>query len=69
MLMYFVSLDATTGRLLALDMTPLEIKRFRLHKAEDLDAHCLRNMLHREGRQLGTQVTLGADNRLALQWR
>lgn len=68
-LMYFVSLDAATGRLLALDMTPLEIKRFRLHKAEDSDAHWLRNMLHREGKQLGTQVTLRAENRLALQWR
>ena len=40
----------TAGRLLALDMTPLEIKRFRLRKSEDRDAYWLRDMLHREGR-------------------
>ncbi|HSP67810.1 MAG TPA: CapA family protein, partial [Bryobacteraceae bacterium] len=68
-LMYFVSLDAATGRLLALDMTPLEIKRLRLRKAEGPDAHWLREMLHREGKRLGTRVTSGGDNRLALQWR
>ncbi|MBZ5636655.1 MAG: CapA family protein [Acidobacteriia bacterium] len=68
-LMYFVSLDAATGRLLALDMTPFEIKRFRLHNAGGQDAHWLRNMLHREGRQFGTQVTLSAESRLTLQWR
>ncbi|MBZ5678447.1 MAG: CapA family protein [Acidobacteriia bacterium] len=68
-LMYFVRIDAVTGCLLALEMTPLEIKRFRLHKAEHPDARWLRDMLHREGRPLGTRVTLGTDNCLALQWR
>jgi poly-gamma-glutamate capsule biosynthesis protein CapA/YwtB (metallophosphatase superfamily) len=67
-LMYFVTLDVVTGRLLALEMTPLEIKRFRLHKANGQDAHWLRDTLHREGKRLGTRVTLGADNRLVLQW-
>jgi poly-gamma-glutamate synthesis protein (capsule biosynthesis protein) len=68
-LMYFAKLDVVTGRLLALEMTPLEIKRFRLQKADRQDAHWLRDMLHREGKRLRTQVSLGADNRLALQWR
>jgi poly-gamma-glutamate capsule biosynthesis protein CapA/YwtB (metallophosphatase superfamily) len=68
-LMYFVTIDVVTGHLLALEMTPLEIKRFRLHTASGQDAHWLRDMLHREGNRLGTQVTLRADNRLALQWR
>jgi len=67
--MYFVKLDVVTGRLLALEMTPLEIKRFRLHKADAQDAHWLRDRLDREGKRLGTRVQLGANNRLALQWR
>ena len=68
-LMYFMKLDVSTGRLLALEMTPLEIRRFRLQKADGQDARWLRDMLHREGKRLGTRVSLGADNRLALQWR
>ena len=68
-LMYFVRLDVVTGRLLALGMTPLEIKRFRLHNASGPDALWLRDVLHREGKRLGTKVILGADNHLALQWR
>lgn len=68
-LMYFVKLDVVTGCLLALEMTPLKIKRFRLHKADSQDAHWLREMLHHEGQRLGTRVTSGGDNRLALQWR
>ena len=68
-LMYFAKLDVVTGHLLALEMTPLEIKRFRLQKADGQEAHWLRDMLHREGKRFGTQVSLGVDNRLALQWR
>ncbi len=68
-LMYFVKLDVATGRLLALEMTPLEITRFHLHNASGPDAFWLRDVLHREGKRLGTKVILGADNHLALQWR
>jgi poly-gamma-glutamate synthesis protein (capsule biosynthesis protein) len=68
-LMYFVTIDVVTSRLLALEMTPLGIKRFRLHNADRQDAHWLRDMLHREGKRLGTQVTLDAENRLTLRWR
>ncbi len=68
-LMYFVTMDLSTGRLLALEMTPLQIKRLRLNNVEGPDAHWLRDMLDREGKRLGTQVTLGGDNCLTLQWR
>ena len=67
-LMYFATMDVIRGRLLALEMTPLEIKRFRLNKVQSHDAYWLRDMLHRQGKRFGTQVTLDADNRLALQW-
>lgn len=67
-LMYFLTVDVE-GRLLALEMTPLEIKRFSLHHAAGQDAQWLRDMLNREGERLCTQVTLSADNHLVLQWR
>jgi poly-gamma-glutamate capsule biosynthesis protein CapA/YwtB (metallophosphatase superfamily) len=32
-LMYFVSMDSASGNLLRLQMTPMQIKRFRLNRA------------------------------------
>ena len=68
-LMYFVTMDRSTGNLLRLEMTPFEIKRFQLQRATHQDATWLENTLHREGKGLGTQVILNADNRLILQRR
>ncbi|MBZ5611272.1 MAG: CapA family protein [Acidobacteriia bacterium] len=67
-LMYFVTIDASTGNLLRLEMTPLEIQRFQLRLAGHQDAVWLRDTLNREGRQSGTQVLLKDDHRLVLQW-
>lgn len=67
-LMYFVTIDASTGNLLRLEMTPLEMKRFRLLLVEHQDALWLRDSLNREGGQTGTQVKLKADQKLVLQW-
>ncbi len=68
-LMYFVTVDASTGNLLGLKMAPLEIRRFRLHRVGSRQAAWLRDMLTREGKRLGTQVILEPDNRLVLQWQ
>jgi len=67
-LMYFVTVDSSTGRLERLAMTPLKIQRFRLNRVSRRDAEWLRDTLTREGRRTGTQVMLTPDNHLVLQW-
>ena len=67
-LMYFPSVDAATGKLINLQMMPLEIKRFRLRRAARTDAGWLRDTLNRQSRAFGCQVVLGEDNRLYLRW-
>jgi poly-gamma-glutamate capsule biosynthesis protein CapA/YwtB (metallophosphatase superfamily) len=66
-LMYFVSLDASTGNLQRLEMVPLETKRFRLNRVSRRDAQWLRDMLSRTGRQTGTEVILTADDHLVVE--
>jgi poly-gamma-glutamate capsule biosynthesis protein CapA/YwtB (metallophosphatase superfamily) len=68
-LMYFVTMDTSTGNLLSLRMTPLEIRRFRLHRVESQEAAWFRDTLTHEGKLTGTKVILELDNRLALQWQ
>ncbi len=65
-LMYFVTMDSASGGLRRFEMTPLQIKRFRLQRALHEDAQWLREMLTREGRALGTAARLGADDSLIL---
>jgi len=67
-LMYFPTVDAASGRLLRLGLTPMQVRRFRLNHAEDADARWLEAMLGREGGKLGTRVEREAGNRLALRW-
>jgi len=68
-LMYFLTIDPSTGELLQLDMRPLEIKRFQLHRASPADARWLQSTLHREGARLGTEVELDSSETLRLGWR
>lgn len=67
-LMYFVTLDRSTGELIGLTIAPFQIKRFRLRHAEAHDAAWLKDMLNREGKRTGTQVVSGPENHLLLQW-
>jgi poly-gamma-glutamate capsule biosynthesis protein CapA/YwtB (metallophosphatase superfamily) len=67
-LMYFLTVDPASGRLIRLEMTPLEIKRFQLRRAKRQDGLWLQNTLDREGRRLGTRVVWTANGRLALEW-
>ena len=68
-MMYFAVIDSSTRKLLRLQMTPFEIRRFRLQRATHHDATWLGDTLNREGKGLGTQMILSADNRLILQRR
>jgi poly-gamma-glutamate capsule biosynthesis protein CapA/YwtB (metallophosphatase superfamily) len=66
-LMYFITLDRATGKLAGLTMTPMQIKRFRLHYAQPHDTEWLLQVLARESRLAGSSIRL-TDNgrRLAL---
>jgi poly-gamma-glutamate synthesis protein (capsule biosynthesis protein) len=67
-LMYLVTIDPSEGRLVRLDMTPFQIRRFRLNRASNDDASWLRDTLDRECGKLGTRVESTADDRLRLGW-
>jgi poly-gamma-glutamate capsule biosynthesis protein CapA/YwtB (metallophosphatase superfamily) len=67
-LMYFVSLDPSTGKLVHLQMTPMQIKHFRANRASRADALWLRDILNREGKKLGTRVDMSQDHTLTLRW-
>jgi len=66
-LMYFPTMDPATGELVRLEMTPLQIKRFQLHPVSRSDAKWIRYTLAREGRKLGTTVTLSDGNILGVR--
>lgn len=67
-LMYFVSMEPSTGKLVRLQMTATQIKRFRVTRAPSEDALWLRDVLNREGKRFGTWVELNVDNTLMLRW-
>ena len=67
-LMYFATVEPSTGKLLDLQMTPTQIKRFRVNRASRVDALWVRDTLNREGAQFGIRVKLNKDNHLTLQW-
>lgn len=67
-IMYFVTLNASNGELVRLEMTPLQIRKLRLNHVSRGDAKWLRDMLSREGARFGTSAELTDENRLLLQW-
>jgi poly-gamma-glutamate capsule biosynthesis protein CapA/YwtB (metallophosphatase superfamily) len=67
-LMYFVSVDPSTGKLVHLQMTPIQIKHFKANRASRADALWLRDLLNREGKKFGTRVEMNQDNTLTLRW-
>ena len=68
-LMYFVSLNSSTGKLVNLQMTPTKVKRLRVNRASKTDALWLRDTLNRECKRFGTRVELKEhDNALILEW-
>ena len=65
-LMFFPSLDPATGRLTALQMTPMQIRRLRLHRTSAEDARWLCDTLNRISASFATRVTLSTDQALTL---
>ena len=67
-LMYFASIDPAAGTLLSLQMTPTQIRHFRVCRASGDDALWLTDVMNREGRKLGTSVELDTEDRLMLRF-
>jgi poly-gamma-glutamate synthesis protein (capsule biosynthesis protein) len=68
-LLFLARIDTASGRLLGLDMTPLQLRKFRLGRASPRDAEWLAGVLNREGKAFGTGVVVTPDNRLQLRWK
>ncbi|WP_424363345.1 CapA family protein [Methylocystis parvus] len=68
-LMYFAEVEAGSGDLLALEMTPLQVRRFRLSQPSPEDVAWLQRRLDQESRKLGARVLPISGGRLALSWR
>jgi len=68
-LMYFPTIDAATGKLMRLGMTPTRTERFRVARAGARDAIWLRDLLSREGGRFGTSASVDDGGRLSLSWR
>ena len=67
-LMYFATVDPSTGKLLKLKMVPMQIKKFRLNYANSEDVKWLQSVLDRECKKFKTQITISEDNNLILKW-
>ncbi len=66
-LMYFATLDAGTGMLTGLHMTPLRIRNLRVNRASHADACWLRDAINRESRRFGFRLGLHEGNGPALR--
>ncbi|MGZ3390408.1 MAG: CapA family protein [Isosphaeraceae bacterium] len=67
-LMYFPSMDASTGALTRLEMAPMQIRNFRLNRASRDDAIWLHDVLNRESAARGVRVRLRHDGMLTAEW-
>jgi poly-gamma-glutamate synthesis protein (capsule biosynthesis protein) len=67
-LMYFASVNPSSGALIHLQMVPTQIKRFRVNRASRADTLWLRDVLNRQGKKFGTRVRTNPDHTLTLQW-
>lgn len=65
-LMYFADIEPRTGNLAALEITPLQIRNFRLNRPSRQDSEWMRQMLQRESLRFGTRIVLNPGGRLVL---
>lgn len=67
-LMYFVTVAADSGDLVALRMTPMRIQRCRLNRASRAETRWMRDTVSRISRAFRSRVELSKDEALALRW-
>lgn len=66
--MYFPSVASNTGELLALRMTPMQIRTMRLQRPSQQDVLWLGTVLDKVSRPFGTQVVIEPDQAFSLRW-
>ncbi len=64
--MYFPRLDASSGKLIDLELVALWRRRFRLERASESDSRWLCGVLNKEGNRLGTSFELQPGSRFVL---
>ena len=67
-LMYYADVDPTSGDLVALELTPLQIRRFRLEPAASVDAEWIARRLDRESARFGVRVQSLSAQSLTASW-
>ncbi|MFW6175447.1 MAG: CapA family protein, partial [Acidobacteriota bacterium] len=67
-LLYFPTLDPSTGALRSLEMTPVTTRRFRLERCDREETRWLAETLTREGEPFGTGAETAPGGRLRLLW-
>lgn len=67
-LMYFATLNPTSGDLVQLRMTPMQIHRMRLNRAAPRDVQWLTERLARINMRFGSRVEEAEDGSLLLRW-
>jgi poly-gamma-glutamate capsule biosynthesis protein CapA/YwtB (metallophosphatase superfamily) len=67
-LMYLADIDPGSSDLVALELAPLQIKRFQLERAASEDVNWLQQTLDRESRPFRTRVRIAPEGKLALSW-
>ena len=65
---YLARMEPSTGRLLRLELLPMRIRRFRLHRATAEEAQWLCGTFAREGKRFGTRAELAADRTIDVRW-
>ena len=66
-LMYFAEIDPGSGKLVQLQLVPMQIRRFSLRRASEDDSLWLQQTLNRESRSMGTRLRLTEDLVLILE--
>jgi poly-gamma-glutamate synthesis protein (capsule biosynthesis protein) len=67
-LMYFPTVDATTGKLKQLRLAPMEIRNMKLNRAQPDDTQWLRDTLNRESKRFGVRVETDDQGDLMVNW-
>ena len=67
-LMYFVTMEPSTGRLVRLQLVPSRIKQFRINKGSGREVRWLQDVLNRESREFGIQTAVTPENSFIVEW-